>query len=692
MPKRSLCPVFGGFLVALLVVTGVLGGVAGARPSGQPAGPELVLDAVAALPGDRVTARGTEFSGENAFELVLLPAGDRLARGRTDERGGFQERFVVPRVAPGDYIVRANVQGETAQAPLRVLTSAPPTQTPIPPPPDPPVPSADTQDLPTSTSIPTATPTGSPTRTPSPEATSTSTPLPPTATTMPSGTPRSTGTSTVTAKGASCVPTSRSFVAVADAYVNQASPTTNSGTGYELRAKLSASAQLESYVRFDLAGLSGPVTQAILQLTTANYQGAATTSAPDVRSITGTWEEGTVTWDTRPTYGADVATGGGVWPLSTSYTWDVTSAVAGNGPVALALIPNSRDGVNPNSREQTTGKPTLTVTFGCPGSGSSPTNTPIAPSDTPVPTSTASPTDVPTDTMVPSPSPTHTATPVVQSPTSTPTSVGSAVLLAAGDIAGCSSSGDEATAKLLDALGGTVATLGDNVYDSGTASEFSSCYAPNWGRHKARTYPAPGNHDYQTAGASGYYGYFGDAATPLEPGCRSGCKGYYSYDLGAWHVIVINSNVDMTAGSAQLQWLRADLAAHPTTCTLAYWHHPRFSSGSTHGSSTASQPIWQVLYDAGADLVLVGHDHTYERFAPQDAAGRADSQRGIREFVVGTGGRGHYSFGTIQPNSEVRNGDTFGVLKLTLTATGYSWEFVPEAGKTFSDSGNGSCH
>jgi len=265
------------------------------------------------------------------------------------------------------------------------------------------------------------------------------------------------------------------------------------------------------------------------------------------------------------------------------------------------------------------------------------------------------------------------------------------VLLAAGDIASCGNDNDEATARLLDGLAGTVATLGDDGYEDGTSAEFADCYGPTWGRHKARTHPAPGNNEYNTAGASGYYGYFGDAATPRQPGCRSGCDGYYSYDLGGWHVVVIDSNVAMGAGSAQEQWLRADLAAHPAACTLAYWHHPRFSSGP-HGSDAASQPIWQALYDAGADLVLSGHDHDYERFAPQDPAGNADPARGIREFVVGTGGKSHYGLSTSRPNSEVFDGGTFGVLELTLRAGGYDWRFVPVAGQTFTDSGSGGCH
>jgi hypothetical protein len=269
--------------------------------------------------------------------------------------------------------------------------------------------------------------------------------------------------------------------------------------------------------------------------------------------------------------------------------------------------------------------------------------------------------------------------------TSVPPPGGTAVLLAAGDIASCSSSGDAATATLLDGLTGTIATLGDNAYPDGTAADFSNCYNPTWGRHKARTRPSPGNHDYHTSGAPVYYAYFGASAGP------SG-RGYYSYDLGDWHIVSLNSNVSMSSGSAQDQWLRADLATSTKRCTLAYWHHPRFSSGTSHGNFNAAQPIWQALYDLNADLVLSGHEHNYERFAPQTPTGAADATRGIREFVVGTGGASHYSGHTAIPNSQVFNGATFGVLKLTLGASSYSWQFVPVTGQTFTDGGTGSCH
>jgi PKD repeat protein len=262
------------------------------------------------------------------------------------------------------------------------------------------------------------------------------------------------------------------------------------------------------------------------------------------------------------------------------------------------------------------------------------------------------------------------------------------VLVGAADIADCGVTGDEATAALLDAIPGTVFTAGDNVYPEGDAAQFTSCYHLSWGRHLARTRPAAGNHDYldnPELGAADYFKYFGPAAG--DP-----TTGWYSYDLGAWHVVVLNSNLSMTAGSPQEQWLLADLAASTTVCTLAYWHHPRFSSGSRHGNSTDPLPVWRALYQAGAEIVISGHDHQYERFAPQTPEGFSDPNHGIREFIVGTGGKDHYGFGTPLPTSEVRDSTSFGVLKLTLRDSDYDWQFIPVAGASFSDAGSGSCH
>ncbi|HET6763882.1 MAG TPA: metallophosphoesterase [Longimicrobiaceae bacterium] len=257
------------------------------------------------------------------------------------------------------------------------------------------------------------------------------------------------------------------------------------------------------------------------------------------------------------------------------------------------------------------------------------------------------------------------------------------ILLAAGDIAGCSTLGDEATAALLDTLPGTIAALGDNAYESGTAEEYAQCYAPTWGRHRYRTRPTPGNHEYATPGAAPYYAYFGAAAGPVG-------LGWYSYELGSWHMVVLNSEVARDSSSAQLAWLRADLAASHARCTMAYWHRPRFSS-STHGPAADLAPLWQALYDGGAEVVLSGHDHTYERFAPQTALGAADTARGIRQFIAGTGGRGLYPFKTPQTNSEARFNAALGILRFELHPTGYRWKFIPVSGAV-PDSGSAACH
>ena len=265
-----------------------------------------------------------------------------------------------------------------------------------------------------------------------------------------------------------------------------------------------------------------------------------------------------------------------------------------------------------------------------------------------------------------------------------------AVLLAAGDIASCQSRGDRATAKLLDSISGTVLTLGDEAYPAGTAKEFDECYDRTWGRFKDRTKPVPGNHEYVTPGAAGYFDYFGGTGarppapvpnTRENPGLTPD-KGYYSYDRGAWHIVALNSECDSVRGgcdrtSPMLTWLKEDLAAHPAPCTLAYWHKPLFTGGY-NGNYAPMRPIWRVLYAAHADVVL-------------NPNGKADPQRGIREFVVGTGGESHAKFRTIPANSQVGNAHTFGVLKLTLHPTSYDWKFVPAGDKTFTDSGSDSC-
>lgn len=241
---------------------------------------------------------------------------------------------------------------------------------------------------------------------------------------------------------------------------------------------------------------------------------------------------------------------------------------------------------------------------------------------------------------------------------------------------------------LIRAAVAAVLPLGDLQYEDGALDKFRRSYDPTWGRLKSITRPVPGNHEYGTRGAEGYFSYFGPIAG--EPG-----RGYYSFDIGAWHVVALNSNCAPVGGcgegSPQERWLRADLAAHPARCTLAYWHHPRFSSGF-HGSNPAFDAFWRALYDAGADIVLNGHDHHYERFAKQDPQGRPDPGRGMREFVVGTGGRSLYGLKRGAANSEAFSADAFGVLALTLQAASYEWHFVRGPGRAFTDSGRAACH
>lgn len=277
-------------------------------------------------------------------------------------------------------------------------------------------------------------------------------------------------------------------------------------------------------------------------------------------------------------------------------------------------------------------------------------------------------------------------------PASSPTS-SAAVLVGAGDISSCANDYDESTAKVVEEVlaanpDAQVFTLGDNVYASGTQDEFTRCYMPTWGRFLDKTHPAAGNHDYVTRDAAAYYKTFGKAAGDPE-------RGYYSWDIGGWHVVVLNSNCRRVGGcgegSAQLQWLKDDLARHPSRCTLAYWHHPRFSSG-LHGDGTEMAPAWRVLQAAGAELVLSGHDHHYERFGPLDADGNIDPQHGLRSFVVGNGGASLYDMPRKNQGTEVRHNHAYGVLELFLEKDGWRWKFLPAGGVSFTDEGRASCH
>lgn len=265
---------------------------------------------------------------------------------------------------------------------------------------------------------------------------------------------------------------------------------------------------------------------------------------------------------------------------------------------------------------------------------------------------------------------------------------GPVTVLAAGDIAMCNRENDEATAKLIESEpDATVLALGDLAYPDGSAEDFAECFDPSWGSFATRIRPVPGNHEYRTDGAQPYFDYFGSSAG--EPG-----KGWYSFALGDWHAVALNSNCDDVGcdeGSPQETWLRADLEQHSERCTLAYWHEPPFSSGVRHGGTKSVEDLWQALVDYDVDILLASHEHLYERTAPLDADGAVDPEQGVRLFVVGTGGGELYELGERIPGSEAAINDTHGVLKLTLRSGGYDWEFVPTSAGGSTDSGSADC-
>jgi len=421
------------------------------------------------------------------------------------------------------------------------------------------------------------------------------------------------------------------LAAAEDSYVNEQRPDENYGSAAVLRVDGSPVAR--AYLRFDVGGGRGAPTSARLRITPASNSDQGI-----VVGLAGAgWTEGGLTYADAPAQTGSETVPSGPVRAGVSVEVDVTRLVRGGGQLALVLTTPGSTNVALESRES--GRPAELV--------------------------------------------------LDYRPTAMPTALGGgAALVAVGDIADCRSTADEATARLVARSPGALLTLGDTVYETGSAQQFAHCYAPAWGGFRSRTHPAVGNHEYLTHDAAGYFAYFGAAAG--DPG-----KGYDSFDLGAWHVVALNSNCARVGGcqdgSPQQAWLAADLAAHPARCTLAYWHHPRFSSGE-HGDFDQMEDIWRTLADAGADVVLSGHDHDYERFASQTATGAPDPARGIVEFVVGTGGKSHTPIVDPKPNSAIRNDQTFGVLRMRLRPTGYDWRFVPVPGGSFTDAGSATCH
>ena len=519
------------------------------------------------------------------------------------------------------------------------------------------------------------------------------------------------------------------FSPEADAQVREASPAKNFGSSGSLRVDGASDPDVESYLRFTVSGLTGPVQRGTLRL----FAFTGTSDGPAVYGAGNSWSESGITWSNRSARTTAAVADKGAIAKNSWVEYDVTSLVSGDGTFTFVLVATSTDGVDFYSRNSTqtslrpelvveastsnapvaTSRPTISgaaqegrTLTGLPGawSGSQPMSFAYqwqrcdslgaACADIPGAsgqTYALASADVGATLRVVV---TATNSDGFGTATSAATGVvigaGDVVVTAAGDIADCLLDSGEATARLLDTIAPSkILTLGDNAYPDGTAQQFTDCYGPTWGRHKPKTSPSAGNHDYHTLGASGYFGYFGEAAG--DP-----AKGYYAFDLGAWRLYALNSNcadVPCAAGSAQEQWLRADLAANPRSCVAAFMHHPRFASGTTNDrrDNTSVASLYQAFYQASGDLWLVGHNHNYERLTRLDPSGAIDLQRGIRNFVVGTGGETLGVFGTPTTGSEIRS-MTHGVLKLTLRATGYDWEFVPVAGSTFSDSGSDTCN
>jgi acid phosphatase type 7 len=450
---------------------------------------------------------------------------------------------------------------------------------------------------------------------------------------------------------------STTLTAVEDTYTSQG----NAGATHGGNVSLTVNAppgERRAYVKFTVAGIPAGSTgvSAVLRLWVTRSSSATFTA----RAVPSTWNESTLTWNNQPALGAAIASVTGV-TAGQSREFNVSSHVTGNGTFAVAVTGSAAQ-ARFASTEATTGRPPeLAVTW------TPPTTEPPPGGDDPV-------------------------------------------VAAAGDIACAppatrtsSSCHHRDTSDLLVAGNyDAVLPLGDIQYECGQTSAYQSVYDPTWGRVKAQSRPAAGDNEYgsatcSTPGASGYFTYFGDAASPNQPGCRSACPGYYSYDLGTWHVVVLNTNCSQPgvggcgSTSPQGRWLAADLAAHPNQCILAYWHLPRWTESG--GVSSTSNYFVNALYNAGAEVILSGNNHLYARFAPQSPSGAADPANGIRQFVVGTGGKSLHGLSRIpDPQVESRQASTYGILELTLHPSGYSWRFVPEAGRTFTDSGTQACH
>ena len=472
--------------------------------------------------------------------------------------------------------------------------------------------------------------------------------------------------------------------ATADAWVRADRQNANNGASASLRVLEN---MRMSYLRFKVpAPPSGEeIGSAILRLD-ARSPAHCTPGVEVLRAASDTWGEATITWKNQPGVTGDVLATAN-WTTGGYKEFDVTEAVTGRGPVSFVI--RHAAGCNPteeavfDSREAVSDPPELVV--------ETVPATPDPHCSDALDNDGDGRVDFPQD-------------PGCVSSTDgdeTDPSIGTKTLVAAGDLvcspdrrdfdgSNASDCQHRATAAL---VGGAdaVAPLGDLQYPDGRLEYFVQAYDPSWGQHAAKTYPVPGNHEYNTVGAQGYFDYWASKGRPTGGGA-----GYYSYDLGSWHVIALNSSrscaeVPCVEGSPQNDWLEVDLTATTERCILAYWHHPRFNSGAGHTDTPGTAPLWDDLYAARADIVLAGHEHNYQRYAKQDPAARATPE-GIRQFIVGSGGRSLTPLAELDPNFEVGNATHFGVLKLMLASSSYSWQYVGIDGTVLDSGGPVACN
>ena len=519
-----------------------------------------------------------------------------------------------------------------------------------------------------------------------------------------------------------------------DTYVSQAVPDSNFGNELQLLNNNTSGQVQRSYLKFNVTGIPAGaiISNATLRLT-AN---AASSATANVKALTNNvWSESTLTYANAPAYSTTTISNGTPAPIVAGpVDFNVSSYIKSNGVWSLVITQSQATQTSWASRESMT-PPQLSITYNA--ASTSPTVQMTSPANSAIVSGmqtvsaqasdssgianvqfqldgvnlgvpvTVAPYSLQWNTTLAADGPhsltavalnntnmssTSTAIPVNVNNTRT-TGGADPIIAAAGDIA-CEASAIKSattchqleTSRLLGGVSNVLA-LGDTQYNSGAYSDFITQYDPSWGQYKSITKPVPGNHEGTTA--SGYYQYFGSLAGVAG-------KGWYSYDIGTWHILAINSNLcalyGCTAGSEQEQWVKADLAAHPTACTLAYWHQPRWASGSTLADNPYMSTIYADLYNGGADVLLAGHNHAYERFYPMDPAGTRNDTFGIQEIIVGTGGRNHGGNTPLRANSVLRNDTAFGVMKMTLHPNSYDWQFVPESGVSFTDSGTRACH